>query len=45
MTRYSEPFLRVIRAFLLKMMVSALLVGVVNLANRIPAMQAWEKIN
>ena len=39
-----EPFLTVIKAFLEKRMVSALMVGLVNLANTIPAMQAWKKI-
>ena len=43
-TRYMEPFLTVIKAFLEKRMVSALMVGLVNLANTIPAMQAWNEI-
>ena len=43
-TRYMEPFLTVIKAFFEKRMVSALMVGLVNLANTIPAMQAWKKI-
>ena len=45
--RYSEPFRNVISAFLLNSIVSALMVGLVNLAKTIPAMQAWEarKVN
>ena len=39
-TRYMEPFLAVTKAFLLNRIVSALMVGLVNLANTIPAMQA-----
>ena len=39
-TRYMEPFLAVTRAFLLNKIVSALMVGLVNFANTIPAMQA-----
>ena len=33
----------VMSAFLLKSMVSARIVGLVNLANTMPAMQAWAK--
>ena len=38
-------YLRVMRALVLKRMVSALLVGLVNLAKTMPAMQAWNMEN
>ena len=38
-------YLRVMRALVLKRMVSALLVGLVNLAKTMPAMQAWNTEN
>jgi hypothetical protein len=42
-TRKREEFLRVMSAFLLKRIVSALIVGFVNFAKTIPAMQACKK--
>jgi len=42
-TRKSDEFLRVMSAFLLKRIVSALIVGFVNFAKTIPAMQACGK--
>ena len=38
-SKYRLPFLMLMRAFLLKRMVSPRMVGLVNLANRIPTMQ------
>ena len=40
-TRNKDPFLKVIKAFLLNRIVSARMVGFVNLAKTIPAIHAY----